>query len=87
MSFKKLISQKLHFAGHILCNKQNLRPSSTHLKSLFLLFNEKIQITKFLPKFFLSLITNLDQIHRDLFKIMRKIFGKNFVNSKKEGLQ
>ena len=40
---------------------------------VFLLFNEKIQIIKFLPKIcILSLIlTNLDQIHRDQFKVTR----------------
>ena len=34
----------------------------------------KIQITKFLPKYFSHILTNLDQIQRDLLKIMTKKF-------------
>ena len=45
-----------------------------HLSHCFLLFNEKIQITKFLPIFFLLILTNLDQTHRDLLKITTKNF-------------
>ena len=41
-----------------------------HLSHCFLLFNEKIQITKF----FSLILTNLDQTHRDLLKIMTKNF-------------
>ena len=43
--------------------------SQTALKSLFLLFNEKIQITKFLPNFFFSRFsTNLDEFGQDWSK-------------------
>ena len=64
------------------------------LKSLFLLFNEKIQITKYLPKNFFSWFsTNLDEFGQDFGQNKwKKNFGKNLViwifslNSKKQGL-
>ena len=46
------------------------------LKSLFLLFNEKIHVTKFLPIFF----RDFQQISwSNLVKISERNFGKNLV--------